>query len=77
MSGGPYGPGVNPPSPPLKNRQNSLVLDFYSQHLKRVPVVFVSGGPYGPGGVLSIFEGGEGGVPKVFSRKDPTIVNPR
>ena len=34
-------------------------------------VSFVSGGPYGPGGVLSDFEGGGGGVPKVYSRRDP------
>ena len=31
---------------------------------------FVLGRPYGRRGVLSLFEGG-GGVPKVFSRKDP------
>ena len=32
----------------------------------------MSGGPYGPGGVLSDFGGGgEGGVPKVYSRRDP------
>ena len=31
----------------------------------------MSGGPYGPGGVLSDFWGGEGGVPKVYSRRDP------
>ena len=32
----------------------------------------MSVGPYGPGGVLVNFEGGgRGGVPKVFSRKDP------
>ena len=33
---------------------------------------FVLGRPYGRRGVLSLFEGGSGGVPKVFSRKDPT-----
>ena len=54
MSGGPFGP--------------SLILDFCSQHLKRVPVVIVSGGPYGPRGVLSIFGGG-GGSPKSFLGK--------
>ena len=33
---------------------------------------FVLGRPYGRRGVLSLFEGGgRGGVPKVFSRKDP------
>ena len=32
-------PPPHPPTPPLKNRQNSLILDFWSQHLKRVPVV--------------------------------------
>ena len=31
----------------------------------------MSGGPYGPRGVLSDFEGGEGGVPKVYNRTDP------
>ena len=31
----------------------------------------MSGGPYGPGGVLSDFGGGRGGVPKVYSRRDP------
>ena len=34
-------------------------------------VSFVSGGPYGPRGVLSDFEGGGGGVPKVYNRTDP------
>ena len=34
----------------------------------------MSGGPYGPGGVLSDFGGGgEGGVPKVYSRRDPNF----
>ena len=34
----------------------------------------MSGGPYGPGGVLSDLGGGRGGgggVPKVYSRRDP------
>ena len=52
--------------------QNSLILDFNCQPLRRVPICFMSVGPYGPGGVLGNFEGGDGrGVPKVFSRKDP------
>ena len=36
----------------------------------------MSGGPYGPGGVLSDFlGGGGGGVPKVYSRRDPTEID--
>ena len=31
------------------------LLDFYSQPLKRVPIIFVFGGPFGPKGVLSNF----------------------
>ena len=50
-----------------------LILDFNCQPLGRVPICFMSVGPYGPGGVLSLFEGGEG-VPKVFSRKDPEYI---
>ena len=62
MSGGPYGPeGEPPPPPPLEIAQNSLILDFNCQPLRRVPICFMSVGPYGPGGVLG----------KVFSRKDP------
>ena len=38
---------------------------------------FVLGRPYGRRGVLSLFEGGGGGgVPKVFSRKDPIEDSP-
>ena len=50
VSGGPYGP---------EGRGNSLILDFYCQHLRRVLFVFASGGPYGPkrGGNIC---GGEG-----------------
>ena len=36
----------------------------------------MSGGPYGPGGVLSDFEGGEGGGgPKGYNRRDPKTGN--
>ena len=61
-------------NPPLKIGQNSLILDFNCQPLRRVPFCFMSVGPYGPGGVLSDFEGGVG-VPKVYNRTDPVIVS--
>ena len=42
-----------------------LVLDFYSQPLKRVPLVLCyAGGLYGPRGLLSNFEGKGWGSPK-------------
>ena len=37
-------------------------------------VSFMSGGPYGPGGVLSDFFFFGGGVPKVYSRREPTSI---
>ena len=52
-------------------RKNSI-LDFNCQPLGRVPICFMSVGPHGPEQVLSHFEG-EGGVCKVYSRKDPNI----
>ena len=65
------GPRENPPppSPPLKKWQNSLILDFNCQPLRRVPFCFMSVGPYGPGGVLSHFEGGGEGSPKCILGK--------
>ena len=56
--GGPYGPEGEPP--PLKIDQNSLILDFNCQPLRKVLICFMSVGPYGPGGVLVDFEGGRG-----------------
>ena len=75
MSGGPYGPKEEPPSPhPPQNLTKIFILVFICQPFGRVPFSFISGGPYGPGGVLSDFEGGVG-VPKVYNRTDPVIVS--
>ena len=49
VSGGPHGP---------KEGGNSLILDFYCQHLRRVLFVFASGGPYGPKRGGNIFNTG-------------------
>ena len=72
VSGGPYGPMGEPlpPSPP-QNSTKLLNTGLLQPTFEEGIGCFVSVGPYGPGGVLSIFEGGGGGVPKSFSRKDP------
>ena len=67
--------GPPPPPPPSKSDKTislvfSLVLDFNSQPLRRVPVVLCLGALTGPGEFCRFLRGG---VPEVFSRKDPNL----
>ena len=64
MSGGPYGPKGEPPPGIYNGIYTGIYLPTFREgtHFIIKSVSFVSGGPYGPGGVLSDFEGGEGGI---------------
>ena len=71
------GAGLPPPQKSDKTLYTGIYLPTFREGTNFIikTVSFVSGGPYGPGGVLSDFEGGRGGVPKVYNRRDPEILD--